>query len=80
MMEYSDVQEDDSLSEGSNDSVKDLGIVSAEGYYKRVADELAEQRTTDSLEKISQFVNTHHISLENFWKSTRNHANLSDIK
>jgi len=79
-MDFGDIQEDDSQSNHSNDSLRELGMQSNEGFFKTSEEPYAQQPTSRGLGKISQFVRTHHISLESFWKSNRNHANIDDIK
>lgn len=59
-------------------SLKELGIASTDAYFKKGAKLPLE--AAGALERISQFVKTHCISLENFWKASRNHANINDIR
>lgn len=78
-MNFTNLHEDESASDGSNNSIDEIGLVSAEGF-KQPARSAATASCPIGLSKVSQFICAHRICLESFWKGTRNHASIDDIR
>jgi hypothetical protein len=72
--------EEDSKSSDSNSSPKNLGLASTDACFRKSAILMHDIGISNGIDKISKFIDMHHISLDNFWTSSRNHANCDDIK
>lgn len=67
-------------SEEDAGSQNNLDVPNGKKTQKKDSDSIRHSTVIKGIEKISRFIDMHPTTLEDFWRSNRNHASYDDLK